>query len=36
MLGGGEHKRMTRNPLASSKTFIAQTVINTDFDVFGH
>jgi hypothetical protein len=33
MLGGGEHKRMTRNPLASSGPIFARTVM-TDFDVF--
>jgi hypothetical protein len=33
MLGGGEHKRMTKNNLQSS-TFIAQTVASNDFDVF--
>jgi hypothetical protein len=33
MLGGGEHKRMTKSPLQSS-TLIAQTVANADFDVF--
>jgi hypothetical protein len=34
MLGGGEHKRMTRNPLASSGPIFAKTVMNSDFDVF--
>jgi hypothetical protein len=33
MLGGGEHKRMTRNPLASSGPIFARTVMS-DFDVF--
>ena len=33
LLGGGEHKRMTRSGL-NKNTFIAQTVANTDFDVF--
>ena len=33
MLGGGEHKRMTKNNLQSS-TFVAQTVASNDFDVF--
>ena len=34
LLGGGEHKRMTRNPLASSGPIFANTVMNSDFDVF--
>tara|TARA_R110000782_G_scaffold240095_2_gene326517 strand:+ start:147 stop:1703 length:1557 start_codon:yes stop_codon:yes gene_type:complete len=33
MLGGGEHKRMTKSGL-SANTLISQTVVNTDFDVF--
>jgi hypothetical protein len=33
LLGGGEHKRMTKSPLSSS-TVIAQTVAKSDFDVF--
>jgi len=33
MLGGGEHKRMTRSAL-SLPTTIGQTLVNTDFDVF--
>jgi len=33
MLGGGEHKRMTKSNL-SAKTIITQTVVNSDFDVF--
>lgn len=33
LLGGGEHKRMTKSALQSS-TMIAQTVVNADFDVF--
>ena len=33
LLGGGEHKRMTKSPL-SANTMIAQTVANAEFDVF--
>lgn len=33
LLGGGEHKRMTKNNL-STGTVIAQTVASNDFDVF--
>jgi hypothetical protein len=33
LLGGGEHKRMTKSPFAQN-TQIAQTVVNADFDVF--
>lgn len=33
LLGGGEHKRMTKSPLQTS-TIIAQTVATSDFDVF--
>jgi hypothetical protein len=33
LLGGGEHKRMTKSPLQAS-TIIAQTVASADFDVF--
>ena len=33
MLGGGEHKRMTKNHLAAS-SIIAQTLAKSDFDVF--
>ena len=33
MLGGGEHKRMTKSGL-SANSVISQTVVNTDFDVF--
>ena len=33
MLGGGEHKRMTKNSLASN-TLIVQTIATSDFDVF--
>jgi hypothetical protein len=35
LLGGGEHKRLTKSSDLSSKTFVAQTVANTDFDIFG-
>jgi hypothetical protein len=34
LLGGGEHKRMTRSPLQAN-SLVAQTVVNADFDVFG-
>jgi len=33
MLGGGEHKRMTKSNLGA-KTIISQSVVNSDFDVF--
>lgn len=33
LLGGGEHKRMTKSPLQAS-TIIAQTVAKSDFNVF--
>ena len=33
MLGGGEHKRMTKNSLAAN-TMIVQTIATADFDVF--
>ena len=33
LLGGGEHKRMTKNNLGSG-TVVVQTVANNDFDVF--
>ena len=33
LLGGGEHRRMTKSAL-SQNTQIAQTVVNADFDVF--
>jgi hypothetical protein len=33
LLGGGEHKRMTKSAL-SQNTLISQTVVNADFDVF--
>jgi hypothetical protein len=36
LLGGGEHKRMTKSNSGQSRTFTAQTVVNTEFDVFGH
>ncbi len=34
LLGGGEHKRMTKSGLTAD-TRIAQTVVNADFDIFG-
>jgi hypothetical protein len=34
LLGGGEHKRLTKNSSTNSKTFVAQTVANMDFDIF--
>lgn len=34
MLGGGEHRRMTKNSAIHGKTFQAQTIANSDFDVF--
>ncbi len=33
LLGGGEHKRMTKSPLSAS-TIIAQTIAKSDFNVF--
>ena len=33
LLGGGEHKRMTKSPLQAS-TIVAQTVASADFNVF--
>jgi hypothetical protein len=33
LLGGGEHKRMTKSALTQN-TLISQTVVNSDFDVF--
>jgi hypothetical protein len=35
LLGGGEHKRLTKPVAGSSQTFTAQTLANTDFDIFG-
>jgi hypothetical protein len=36
LVGGGEYKNMTRKGSASmNKTFVAQTLTNADFDVFG-
>jgi hypothetical protein len=35
MLGGGEHRRMTRGNNNSSGTFAFQSNANTSFDVFG-
>ena len=34
LLGGGEHRRMTKSAL-SADTRVAQTVVNAEFDVFG-
>lgn len=34
LLGGGEHKRMTRPGQPAGKTFVAQTVANSEFDIF--
>jgi len=34
LLGGGEHRRMTKNPMSSGGHFIQQTVASTDFDIF--
>ena len=34
LLGGGEHKRMTRSGLQASGTFMAPTVATAEFDVF--
>jgi hypothetical protein len=34
LLGGGEHRRMTKNSTFGHKTFTAQTIANNDFDVF--
>jgi len=34
LLGGGEHRRMTKNPMGSGGHFIQQSVANTDFDIF--
>jgi hypothetical protein len=36
MLGGGEYNRMTRGVAkTNAQPFIAQTVVNSEFDVFG-
>ena len=36
MLGGGEYNRMTRgNAKPNTQPFIAQTVANSEFDIFG-
>jgi hypothetical protein len=35
LLGGGEHKRLTKPVAGNSQTFTAQTLANTDFDIFG-
>jgi len=34
LLGGGEHRRMTKTSTFGQKTFTAQTIANSDFDVF--
>jgi len=34
MLGGGEHRRMTKTPSLSGSGFVAQTQASVDFDVF--
>lgn len=34
LLGGGEHRRMTKNSDINSRTYTAQTIANSDFDVF--
>jgi len=34
LLGGGEHRRMTKNSHLPTGTFTAQTIANSDFDVF--
>ncbi len=34
LLGGGEHRRMTKTPLGLSGQFIQQATASTDFDVF--
>jgi hypothetical protein len=33
LLGGGEHKRMTKSAITQN-TLISQTVVNSDFDIF--
>jgi hypothetical protein len=33
MLGGGEHKRMTKSPLQQN-TIVVQTITNSEFNVF--
>jgi len=33
LLGGGEHKRLTKSPLAAS-SIISQNIANSDFDIF--
>ena len=36
MCGGGEYRNMTRrNTAAHSKTFVTQSMVNSDFDIFG-
>jgi hypothetical protein len=34
LLGGGEHRRMTKTPLGLSGQFVQQATASTDFDVF--
>ena len=34
LLGGGEHKRMTKSGLQATGTFMAPTVATAEFDVF--
>jgi hypothetical protein len=34
LLGGGEHRRMTKTPLGLSGQFVQQGNASTDFDVF--
>jgi hypothetical protein len=36
LLGGGEHRRMTKNTFAASPVLTAKTIINSEFDVFGY
>ena len=35
LLGGGEHRRMTKTPLGATGVFVGQTQASVDFDVFG-
>jgi hypothetical protein len=35
LLGGGEHRRLTKANNPNSRTFVAQTIANGEFDVFG-
>ena len=34
LLGGGEHRRMTKTPLGASGQFVGQAQAVTDFDIF--